>query len=71
VNYELGLFNEREVDGNPARSIGETQGNERGKRFSAQQLADSVAQAAAEVMDGKWDDQFVVEPFPGGCRDES
>src|SRR5687768_18593668 len=40
VNFELGLFNDREVDGNPARSIGETQGNERGKRFSAQQLAD-------------------------------
>ena len=67
VNYELGLFNEREVDGNPARSIGETQGNERGKRFSAQQLADAVAQAAAEVMDGTWDDQFVVEPFQAGA----
>jgi fumarate hydratase, class II len=67
VNFELGLFNEREVDGNPARNIGETQGNERGKRFSAQQLADAVAQAAAEVMDGKWDDQFVVEPFQAGA----
>ena len=52
VNFELGLFNDREVDG---------------KRFSAQQLADSVAQAAAEVMDGKWDDQFVVEPFQAGA----
>src|SRR5687767_4086770 len=67
VNHELGLFNEREVDGNPARNIGETQGNERGKRFSAQQLADAVAQAAAEVMDGKWDDQFAVEPFQAGA----
>src|SRR5687767_3414580 len=52
VNHELGLFNEREVDG---------------KRFSAQQLADAVAQAAAEVMDGKWDDQFAVEPFQAGA----
>ena len=52
VNFELGLFNDREVDG---------------KRFSAQQLADSVARAAAEVMEGKWDDQFVVEPFQAGA----
>ena len=52
VNHELGLFNEREVDG---------------KRFSAQQLADAVARAAAEVMDGKWDDQFAVEPFQAGA----
>jgi fumarate hydratase class II len=52
VNYELGLFNDREIDG---------------KRFRAKQLADSVAQAAAEVMEGKWDDQFVVEPFQAGA----
>ena len=67
VNYELGLFNDREVDSNPARNIGETQGKEQGQRFSAQQLADAVAQAAAEVMDRKWDDQFVVEPFQAGA----
>ncbi len=52
VNFDLGLFNDREVDG---------------KRFTAKQLADSIAQAAAEVMDGKWDDQFVVEPFQAGA----
>jgi fumarate hydratase class II len=52
VNYELGLFNDREVDG---------------KRFTAQQLAESIAQAAAEVMEGKWDDQFVVDPFQAGA----
>jgi len=52
VNFELGLFNDREVDG---------------KRFTAKGLADSVAQAAAEVMDGKWDEQFVVEPFQAGA----
>ena len=54
VNYELGLFNDRD-------------GAADGKRFSAKQLADSVAQAAAEVMDGNWDDQFVVDPFQAGA----
>lgn len=52
VNYELGLFNDREVDG---------------EKFTAKQLAEAVAQAAAEVMDGKWDAQFVVEPFQAGA----
>ena len=52
VNFELGLFNDREVDG---------------KHFTAKQLSDSIAQAAAEVMDGKWDSQFVVEPFQAGA----
>jgi fumarate hydratase, class II len=52
VNFELGLFNDRDVDG---------------RHFTAQQLADSVVQAAEEVMDGKWDDQFVVDPFQAGA----
>ncbi len=52
VNFELGLFNDRDVDG---------------KHFSAKQLAESIAQAAAEVMDGKWDAEFVVEPFQAGA----
>ena len=52
VNYDLELFNDREVDG---------------KHFTAKQLADAIAQAALEVMDGKWDDQFVVEPFQAGA----
>ncbi|MDO8754626.1 MAG: lyase family protein, partial [Anaerolineales bacterium] len=46
VNFELGLFNNREVDS---------------KHFTSKQLADSIAQAAEEVMDGKWDNQFVVD----------
>ena len=52
VNYDLGMFGDREVDG---------------KHFSAQQVAESVAKAAQEVMDGKWDDQFVVDPFQAGA----
>ena len=52
VNNDLGLFNDREVDG---------------KNFTAKQVAESVAQAAQEVMDGKWDDQFVVDPFQAGA----
>ena len=52
VNFELGLFNDREVDGG---------------HFTARQFADSISQAAEEVMDGKWDDQFVVDPFQAGA----
>jgi len=52
VNYDLGLFNDREVDG---------------KSFTAKQLAESISQAAEEVMNGKWDDQFVVDPFQAGA----
>jgi len=52
VNFELGLFNDHEVDG---------------KKFSAKQLADAISQAAHEVMDGKWDAEFVVDPFQAGA----
>ncbi|HEX2697756.1 MAG TPA: aspartate ammonia-lyase [Anaerolineales bacterium] len=52
VNYGLGLFNDREVDG---------------KKFTAKQLSDSISKAAEEVMDGKWDAEFVVEPFQAGA----
>lgn len=52
VNFELDLFNNREVDG---------------KQFTAKQLADSIAQAAGEIMDGRWDGQFVVDPFQAGA----
>ncbi|WKZ37573.1 MAG: aspartate ammonia-lyase [Anaerolineales bacterium] len=52
VNHDLGLFNDREVDG---------------KHFTAKQLAETIAQAAAEVMDGQWNDQFVVDPFQAGA----
>jgi fumarate hydratase class II len=52
VNYELGLFNDRDVDG---------------KHFTAKQLADSIARAGEEVMDGKWDNELVVDPFQAGA----
>ena len=52
VNFELGLFNDHEVDG---------------KKFSAKNLSDAISQAAHEVMDGKWDSQFVVDPFQAGA----
>ncbi len=52
VNFELGLFNDREADG---------------KHFTAKQLSDAIAHAAAEAMDGKWDSQFVVDPFQAGA----
>lgn len=67
VNYDLGLFNDREVDGNPARNLGKIQGNERGRKFTAKELSDAIVQAATEVMDGKWDSQFVVDPFQAGA----
>lgn len=52
VNEELGLFNDREVNG---------------KHFTSRQLAGAIAQAAAEVMEGKWHEQFVVDPFQAGA----
>jgi fumarate hydratase class II len=52
VNFELGLFDDREADG---------------RHFTAGQLAESISQAAREVMDGNWDDQFVVDPFQAGA----
>lgn len=52
VNYDLGLFNDREVDG---------------KKITAQQLSQAIVQAADEVMGGKWDMQFVVDPFQAGA----
>jgi fumarate hydratase class II len=52
VNFDLGLFNDHEVDG---------------KHFTAKQVTESIAQAAQEAMDGKWDDQFVVDPFQAGA----
>lgn len=52
VNFELGLFKDHEIDG---------------QKFSAKQLADAISQAAREVMDGKWDAEFVVDPFQAGA----
>ncbi len=52
VNYELGLFNDREAGG---------------RVFTADQIKDAIVQSAQEVIDGKWDDQFVVDPFQAGA----
>lgn len=52
VNDSLGLFSDREVDG---------------KKFTAKQLAEAIQQAAQEVMEGKWDAEFVVDPFQAGA----
>jgi len=52
VNHDLHLFNDRETDG---------------KKFSAAQLSNAIIKAAQEVMDGKWDSEFVVDPFQAGA----
>jgi fumarate hydratase class II len=52
VNGALGLVHDREVEG---------------KRYTAQQLVDAIVQAAQEVIDGRWDSQFVVDPFQAGA----
>jgi fumarate hydratase, class II len=52
VNYGLGLFSDREVDG---------------KKFMSRQIVAAIVQAAQEVMDGQWDAQFVVDPFQAGA----
>src|SRR5512143_965958 len=52
VNNDLGLFKDREVDG---------------KKFTARHLSEAIEQAAQEVMDRKWDAEFVVDPFQAGA----
>jgi fumarate hydratase, class II len=52
VNYDLGLFNDRSVDG---------------KNFTGKQLMDAISRAAQQVVDGKWDNEFVVDPFQAGA----
>jgi fumarate hydratase class II len=52
VNFELGLFNDREVGG---------------KHYAAKQLSDAIIQAAQEAIDGKLDKEFVVDPFQAGA----
>jgi fumarate hydratase class II len=52
VNYGLGLFSDRAVDG---------------KKYTAKRLADAIVQAAQEVVEGRWDAQFVVDPFQAGA----
>src|SRR5574341_1479662 len=52
VNYDLDLFKDREVDG---------------KKFTAKRLSEAISKAAQEVMEGKWDAEFVVDPFQAGA----
>ena len=52
VNFELGLFSDREVEG---------------QKFTGKQIAEAISQAAQEVIEGKWDVQFVVDPFQAGA----
>ncbi len=52
VNAALGLFEPREA--------GE-------HTVSAAEISDAIREAADEVMAGKWDDQFVVDPFQAGA----
>lgn len=52
VNFELGLFHDRDVDG---------------RHFTAKEIVDAIVQAAQEVMDMKWDAEFVVDPFQAGA----
>ena len=52
VNHELELFHDRQVDGRP---------------IPAAALVRAIVQAAQEVMDMKWDSEFVVDPFQAGA----
>jgi fumarate hydratase class II len=52
VNSELGLFEDIQA----------------GDRIIAgEQIAQAIMRAADEVIEGKWDDQFVVDPFQAGA----
>jgi fumarate hydratase, class II len=52
VNADLGQFADREVNG---------------RRYTGQQLADAIIQAAEEVRAGRWDQEFVVDPIQAGA----
>ena len=52
VNADLGLFKDREVDG---------------QVISAEALVQAIIMAADEVVDGQWNDQFVVDPIQAGA----
>ncbi len=52
VNGSLGLFSDREVDG---------------ARYTAQQLVEAIVNAAQEVIEGQWDQEFVVDPIQAGA----
>jgi fumarate hydratase class II len=52
VNGDLGLFADREIGG---------------QHYTARQLVDAIVAAAQEVIEGKWDHMFVVDPFQAGA----
>jgi fumarate hydratase class II len=52
VNLDLGLFHDRDVGG---------------RKVAARDIAGAIAQASQEVMDMKWDAEFVVDPFQAGA----
>ncbi|NLH06016.1 MAG: aspartate ammonia-lyase [Chloroflexi bacterium] len=52
VNLDLGLFADKEVNG---------------QIISGEAIARAIMEAAEEVMAGKWDDQFVVDPIQAGA----
>ena len=52
VNLSLGLFRDR--------TVGD-------RTIEAESLARAVINAADEVVEGRWDDQFVVDPFQAGA----
>lgn len=52
VNSDLGLFNDKEVDG---------------KVVSGDAMAQAIMMAADEVIDGRFADQFVVDPIQAGA----
>lgn len=52
VNADLGLFKNREIDG---------------QVISAEAIVQAIIMAADEVVDGQWNDQFVVDPIQAGA----
>ncbi|MFZ0545530.1 MAG: aspartate ammonia-lyase [Candidatus Promineifilaceae bacterium] len=52
VNADLGLFKDREIDG---------------QVVSADAIFQAIIKAANEVVDGQWNDQFVVDPIQAGA----
>jgi fumarate hydratase class II len=52
INFDLGLLEDRDIGG---------------QVINGTDIAQAIMQAADEVMDGKWNDQFVVDPFQAGA----
>jgi len=52
VNASLGLFQDREIDG---------------KMIAGEAMAQAIIIAANELLDGRWQEQFVVDPIQAGA----